>query len=114
MTKMISSDAPSALYRRQIQNIVTRMWRLTSETALNPLRNMTDFNKVQKDFGVAENEAYLCCSVMDTASIENEDRADHATTAVMAEMVQLRNDASDLIENEPNETLKKRHPSVAE
>lgn len=108
MTKVILSDAPSALYRKHIRNIAARMWRLTTETALHPLRNMTAFSKVQKDFNNAENEAYLCCSVMDTASIENEDRAHNATTAVMAEMVHLRNDASDLIENEPNKTLDER------
>lgn len=85
------------------------MWRLTTETALHPLRNMKAFNKVQENFIEAENEAYLCCSVMDTASIENEDRADNATTSVMKEMVHLRNDARHLIENEPLETLDQRN-----
>mgnify|MGYP000937944267 CR=1 FL=1 len=78
MAKIILPNTPSTLYRRQIKNIVGRMWRLTTETALHPLRNMTAFNQVQKDFVEAENEAYLCCSVMDTASIDNEVRADHA------------------------------------
>ncbi len=107
--KTILPDAPSALYRKQISNIAARMWRLTTETALHPLRNMTAFSKVQQDFNEAEKEAYLCCSVMDTASVENEDRADNATTAVMAEMVHLRNNASSLIEKEPNKQLEELH-----
>ena len=109
MLKTINPDAPSALYRKQIGNIAARMWRLTTETALHPLRNMTAFSKLHRDFNEAEKEAYLCCSVMDTASIENEDRADNATTAVMTEMVHLRNNASDLIEKEPNKTIEERH-----
>jgi hypothetical protein len=111
MAKVILSDTPSALYRHQIRNIAAHMWRLTTETALHPLRNMMAFNKAQKEFDIAENEAYLCCSVMDSASIENEDRADNATTAIMEEMIQLRNEASGLIENEPNTTLEERRSS---
>lgn len=100
MTKAILSSMPSALYRQQIRNLGARMWRLTTETALHPLYHMVAFNKIQKEFGAAENEAYLCCSIMDTASIRNEGRAESATTAIMAEMVHLKNNARDLMHNE--------------
>lgn len=108
MTKVILADAPSTLYRIQIRNITARMSGLISQTLLNPLRSMAAFDKTKEQFSEARGEALLCCGVMDTASIENEDRADHATTAIIREMVHLKNGASDLIENEPNETLENR------
>jgi hypothetical protein len=108
MTKVILFDAPSALYRTQIKNIAARMRDLVSQTVSSPLGDMTAFNKTEKDFDKAKDEALLCCSVMDTASIENRDRADNTTITIMQEMVHLRNDASDLIENEPNEILRNR------
>lgn len=113
MSRFIS-NLPSALYRKQIAHLSVRMHDLVTQTMLHPLRSMAAFHKAEKDFAEAEDEAYLCCSVMDTASIHNEERADNATTALMQEMIHLKNDASDLIENEPNETLVKRHLAPAE
>lgn len=94
MTKTNISDAPSAIYRVQIGNIAARMRKLVAQTIVHPLRDMASFNKTKDHFKNANDEALLCCSVMDNASIENEDRASNATTAMMQEMVHLRNDAS--------------------
>ncbi len=93
---------PSALYRRQIQNIAARMHTLIAQTALQPLRSMVAFNKAKKNFVATEDAANLCCSVMDSAkSFENEDKAGNATISLMTELVHLKNDASDLVKNEP-------------
>lgn len=94
MTKIILSDAPSAIYRVQIGNIAARMRKLVAQTILHPLRDMASFNKTKDHFKNAKDEALLCCSVMDNASIINEDRANNATAAIMQQMVHLRNDAS--------------------
>lgn len=101
MPRLMNQEAPSALYRKQIANIAARMHDLTTQTILHPLRSMIAFHKAEKNFAEAKDQAYQCCSVMDTASAENEGRANHATTAVMTEMVNLKDDANDLIENEP-------------
>ncbi len=97
---------PSGLYQQQIQNIGNCMQSLVAQSMLYPLQSMVAFNKIKKNFSQIESEAYLCCSVMDSArSIENEDRATHATFALMTELVHLKNNASALMKNEPNEAL---------
>jgi hypothetical protein len=106
MSLLIQSAISSGLYQQQIGNISTCMQGLAAQALLYPLQSMTAFNKIRKHFLEVEDEAYLCCSVMDKArSIENEDRATHATFVLMAELIHLKNSASALIKNEPNETL---------
>ena len=101
MPTIIPLEAPSALLRQQIKNISFRMRDIVATTILSPLRSMIGFNKVEANFAAAEGEAYLCCSVMDQSiSIESGERASNATHAVMTELVDLKNEASDLVDNE--------------
>lgn len=98
MTKVILSDAPSAIYRVHIGNIAARMRKLVAQTILQPLRDMASFNKTKDQFKDVNDEALLSCSVMDNASLKDEDRANAATAALMQEMMHLRNDASGQID----------------
>ncbi len=100
MTKT-SQQAPSATHRAEIAAIAESMTNLIVQTALYPLQSMLAFNKAEESFNKAKQEAYLCCSVIDTASTENKSRANKATMAVITEMIHLKNDATDLIESEP-------------
>lgn len=107
MPTLIPLELPSTLLRRQVKNISLSMHKIVATTVLHPLRSMIGFNKVEADFTAAEGEAYLCCTVMDESqSIENSERATNATHAVMTELVNLKNDARDLVDNETTVTEK--------
>ena len=107
MPTFIPLGLPSALLRQQVKNISSRMRYIVGTTVLHPLRSMIGFNKVEANFDAAEREAYLCCSVMDQSqSIESSDRATNATHAVMTELIDLKSEASDLVENEATGTEK--------
>lgn len=107
MPVFIPLSTPSVLFRQQVKNISIRMREIVATTALHPLRSMRGFNKVKADFVQAENEAYLCCSVMDESqSVESEERAISATHAVVTELVDLKNAANDLVEIETMENEK--------
>ena len=107
MPVIIPSEAPSALLRQQVKNLSLRMREIVATTILHPLRSMAGFNRVEADFAKAEDEAYLCCSVVDqSTSIETGERASNATHAVMTELVDLKNEASDLVDNETTGTEK--------
>lgn len=94
----------STVFRKQITNLAARMRYLTTQTILYPLRNMAAFNKASDSFDTLKDEAKLCCSVMDTAqSIESEQRAANSTISMMKEMVDLKNEATDLINEEPED-----------
>lgn len=109
MTKISNKDTPSALYRIQISNIASRMSDLVDETKNNPLQNMTAFNQFEIDFNLLEQYAYSGCKAMDSArSIKEEDSATENTTQLMQKLVLTKNEASDLVENDPNLTLDKR------
>lgn len=104
MPTLIPSELPSALLRRQVKNISFRMRDIVATTVLSPLRSMIGFNKVKAEFAETENEAYLCCSVMDqSTSIETDERATNATHAVVTELIDLKNEANDLVNNEKAE-----------
>lgn len=102
MTNALRLDAPSALYRRQIANISFCMLDLCKSTSLVPLRNMTAFNQAKENFNRAKFNAYICCSRLDTASIEMADRADETLNSVMEEMVFFKNQASELVRLNPS------------
>lgn len=108
--KSTTSDS-STVFRKQITNLAARMRYLTTQTILYPLRNMTAFNKASNNFDTLKNEAKLCCSVMDTAqSIESEQRAANSTVSMMKEMVDLKDKATDLINDEPEDLQNPRPP----
>lgn len=107
MPTFIPLERPSALLRQQVKNISLRMREIVAITVLHPLRSMIGFNEVGANFAQAEGEAYLCCSVVDQSqSIESGERATNATHAVMTELVDLKNEARDLVDNETTGTEK--------
>jgi phosphoglycolate phosphatase-like HAD superfamily hydrolase len=97
----IAIKSPSALLRQQVKNISSRMREIVGKKAVSPMGNATGFTEVKAHFAEVEKEAYLCCSVVDQAkSVESEDRAANATHAIMTTLVDIKNEAVEIVEAE--------------
>lgn len=97
MLKVNQPRSPSVLLRKQINNLSQFMQSLAAKT----VANMSRLNIIKEKFYSAKTEAYSrCSSIDDNHSIQTQDDAFNATYILMRKLVQLKNEAMALVENE--------------
>lgn len=95
-------DAPSFLYRRYIENITYTVEQLVKPRVLFlcPHGTVDHLKALGQHFYQVRENAYKSCVAIDTAnSVPKEDKANSVTLMLLKQLVSLRNEAMDLLEN---------------
>ena len=91
-------EIDSDIYQRQIDNISECMGRLHMQGVMHPMCNQGILDRILKEFADIKKEAYIYCNVLNHAnSCERLDSAHEMVLSLIVELVQLKNDAYDCL-----------------
>jgi hypothetical protein len=101
MIKFISHEAPADLYKMKIDDLSLRMRNLVVRAHTGPLRSMTLFGILEKNFARVEKEAqHFCAHIGHTRSRKTEEQVLISTLYSIKRLSRIRDRAHELVEEE--------------